>query len=322
MVISVGWDQTTSGSTSTVGPLFQCGTFYRLLVEAKGSPALRTLAHELYRDIEAYTGCCAGNCASGCTGEYVDSVTVMLQWSDYIKQDPILSQFLAPIVYWNNSGTRTRAYSAYDVTLPALSGQTVYTPNTSTPATVVSCIQLTAAYVDTTFGNCTFTPSDHYELEPLLLYASLRMDDGSDSDPCQVITTINTSVPNMVKTITTPRQLQGSGETVLREWIAYLRKKTENFADGYAVELFRMREIENDVTLTNITRSAIYDEIHIMYQVMNAVYNPSSIVDNTVYESVFYVPTGTTTTTFTTLISNCLAAVGNSVTLETIPAQS
>jgi len=312
MVISVGWDQTVTGDTAEVGPTYQCGTFYRLLVEAKGSPAMRTLAHELYRDLEAWTGCCGGNCQSGCTGQLVDAVTVHLQWSDYIKQDPILSQFLAPIVYWNDAGVKTRAYSAYDVSLGL---GTLYVANTSNPGSVVSCLQLTAAYADTVFGNCTFTPSDHYELEPLLLYASLRMDDGLEADPCQVTTTINTSVPNMVTTITEPAQKTGSGETVLREWIDYRRYKTENFADGYDIDLFRIRTIEDDVCLANVTRTALYDEIHLV-RTVDFNLNPSSIVDSPQYETVFYVPTGTATTNLTGFISNCLALTDNPVTLE------
>jgi len=255
MVISVGWDETVTGPTALVGPTYQCGTFYRLLVEAKGSPAMRTLAHELYRDLEAYTGCCGGNCQSGCTGQLVDAVTVHLQWSDYIKIDPILSSFLSPKVFYNNAGTKTQVYSAYDTSIGVGTG--TYVPNTSNPGSVVSCIELTAAYLDTTFGNCTFTPSDHYELEPLLLYASLRMDDGLESDPCQVTTTINTSVPNMVKTITAPVQRTGSGETVVREWINYRRYKTEMFADGYDIDLFRIRTIEDDVCLDSSGRFSL-----------------------------------------------------------------
>lgn len=314
MIISVGWDQTVTGSTSAIGPVFECGTFYRLLLEAKGSPALRTLAHDLFKDLEAYTGCCAGNCQSGCTGALVDAVTVMLQWSDFIKQDPILKYFFAPAVYWNNAGTKTQAYSAYDTSLNA--ANTTYVPNTANPGSVVAALQISAAYVDTVFGNCTFTPSDHYELEPILIYASLRMDDGLESNPCQVVTTINTSVPNMVTTIQQPAQASGVGETVIREWIDYRRKKQEPFADGWDIDLYRMRQTEDDVTLAIVNRAGYYDEIHILHQV-DYKFNPTSIVDNPIYEEVFYIPTGTTSTTFTTLISNCLTAAGSNVTLET-----
>ncbi len=330
MVISVGWDQTVTGSTKQVGPTFQCGTFYRILLEAKGEAALRVFGHEVYRDAEAWTGCCGGNCQSGCTGQLVDAATVMLQWSDYIKQDPILSTMLAPKVYINgtltggvgsgvytyNTDVKSQIYSAYDISIGLGAASGTYVPNTTaTAGSVVAALQLTTAYVDTVFNNCTFTPSDYYYVDVLLIYASLRMDDGLSSDPCQVTTTINTSVPNMVTTITAPAQVSGLGEMVVRNWITYRRYLGENFPDGYEIDLFRMRQIEDDVTLANVTRSALYDEVHILY-VNKDQFNPKPADNNRVWEVVFYVPTGTSTTTFTTLISNCLSTAGSNVTLE------
>jgi len=330
MIISVGWDQTTTGTTSQVGPTFQCGTFYRLLLEAKGEAALRVFGHEVYRDVEAYTGCCGGNCQSGCTGQLVDAATVMLSWSDFIKQDPILSTMFAPVIYINgtltggagsgtytyNTSVKSQIYSAYDISLGLGAASGTYVPNTTaTAGSVVAALQLTTAYVDTRFNNCTFTPSDYYYVDILLIYASLRMDDGLDSDPCQVRTTINTSVPNMVTTVQSPQQVSGLGDSVVREWITYRRYLMENFPDGYEIDLFRMRETEDDVCLTNVTRSALYDEIHIRY--LNTDYfNPKPADNDRVWEAVFYVPTGTATNVFTGIISTSLTAAGSNVTLE------
>ena len=330
MIISVGWDQTVSGATSQVGPTFECGTFYRLLLEAKGEAALRFLGHELYRDLEAFTGCCGGNCQSGCTGQLVDAATVMLQWSDYIKQDPILSVMFAPKVYINgtltggansgiytyNTNVKSQVFSAYDVSLGLGAGIGTYVPNTTaTAGTVVAGLQVTTAYVSTVFNNCTFTPSDYYYVDVLLIYASLRMDDGVSSDPCQVTTTINTSVPNMVVTLQSAQQVSGLGEMVAREWIQYRRYLQENFPDGYEIDLFRMREIEDDVVLANVTRSALYDEVHIRY-VNKDQFNPKPADNDRVWEWVGYVPTGTSITAFTTLISGSLTAAGSNVVLE------
>lgn len=331
MIISVGWDQTVSGATALVGPTFQCGTFYRLLLEAKGEAALRVFGHEMYRDVEAWTGCCNGNCQSGCTGQNVDPITVMLQWSDFIKQDPILSTMIAPAVFINgtltggvgsgiytyNTGVKSQVYSAYDNSIGVGTASGDYIPSTvqATINGIVTGLQLTTAYVDTVFNNCTFTPSDYYNTYILLIYASLRMDDGLDSDPCQVTTTINTSVPNMVATIQAPQQISGIGESVLREWITYRRYLGDNFPDGYEIDLFRMRSTEDDVTLPNITRSALYDEIHIRF-VNSDQFNPKPADNDRVWEDVFYVPTGTSTTTFTNLIAACLSSAGSNVVLE------
>jgi len=348
MVISAGWNQTTSGSTAQVGPTFQCGTFYRLLLEAKGEAALRVFGHEVYRDVEAWTGCCNGNCQSGCTGQLVDPVTVMLQWSDFIKQDPILSTMFYPAVFINgtltggvgsgiysyNNNTVTQVFSAYDVSVaaPGVAGGYVYgsvaaganaiasgayvpSTNQTTINTITTGIQIQTAYVDTVFNTCTFTPSDYYYVDILLVYATLRYDDGLSFDPCQVVTTINTSVPNMCVTTQSPQQVSGLGQMVVRNWILYRRYLMENFPDGYDIDLYRMRQIEDDVTLTNVTLSALYDEIHIRY-VNTDQFNPKPADNDRVWEIVLYVPTGTNTTAFTTLINNCLTAVGNVTQLE------
>ena len=348
MVITVGWNQTVSGSTEGVGPTFQCGTFYRLLLEAKGEAALRVFGHEVYRDVEAWTGCCNGNCQSGCTGQLVDPTTVMLQWSDFIKQYPILSTMFYPAVFINASltggagsgvytiapGSIVQVFSAYDVSInaPGVVGGSyygalaagagavasgAYVPSTSGTVipTITAALQLQTAYVDTIFNTCTFTPSDYYYVDALLIYASLRMDDGLGADPCQVTTTINTSVPNMVATTQSVQQVSGLGQMVVREWITYRRYLMENFPDGYEIDLYRMRQIEDDVTLVNVSLQSLYDEIHIRY-VNKDQFNPKPADNNRVWEAVFYVPTGTTTTTFTNLIGGCLTAAGSTVVLE------
>jgi len=348
MVISVGWNQTTSGSTALVGPTFQCGTYYRLLLEAKGEAALRVFGHEVYRDAEAWTGCCGGNCQSGCTGQLVDPVTVMLQWSDYIKQDPILSTMFYPAVFINGSTTGTtgsgtytyntgnvaQVFSAYDVSIsaPGVAGGATYgsvaagsgaatvgayvpSTNATTIPTITVGLQLQTAYVDTVFNTCTFTPSDYYYVDALLIYASLRMDDGLQSDPCQVTTTINTSVPNMVVTTQTVQQASGLGQFVARDWVLYRRYLMENFPDGYEIDMFRMRQIEDDVVLANVNLSGAYDEIHIRY-LNTDDFNPKPADNARVWEAVFYVPTGTSTTNFTNIIANSLSSAGNTVILE------
>jgi len=46
-------------------------------------------------------------------------------------------------------------------------------------------------------------------------------------------------------------------------------------------------------------------------------FNPTSIVDNPMYETVFYVPTGTNSSDLTNFIGSCLSLAGSTVTLET-----
>ena len=48
----------------------ECGKTYRLRVDLKGSPALRLLSHNLYKTLDAFTGCCTDDCSATCTGAF------------------------------------------------------------------------------------------------------------------------------------------------------------------------------------------------------------------------------------------------------------
>jgi len=338
----------------------ECNKTYRLRLDIKGSPALRFLSHNIYRTLDAFTGCCDAS------GNPVDQNVVLLQWADQINSYPLLKDFVQAKV-WNQtqasvaidptSGSativvadadRTKFVAGYKVVAAGLPGNTTvvsvgaagsaggsntnivlsakatsstnvnaqvfapittagYTPVTSNWTDVVSHLALTVAYVDTTFGNCTFTVTDKYDLEPLFLYPSFTMDNG---EPCDV----NCFA---VSEIQTPVQAQGVGETVLRELIQDGRYLQNAYPDSGRVEHLRMREIEADPALATVTRSALYDRVLILHNVPR-FNNPTGTFDNDQYLLVVHVPTGTTTTDLTTFITASCTAAGNSVSLETV----
>lgn len=176
---------------------------------------------------------------------------------------------------------------------------------------VVATLRIEVAYVDTVFGNCTFSVSDSYNLEPLFVYASLVDESG---DPCAVNGDINSSTGTGVTEVQAPRQASGSGETVLRDLILFMRYLQEPFYDG-AVNALRMREIEGDQSMNIVNRAGLYDQVCILHNVPR-FNNPSGVFDNDQYLLVINVPTGTSTTTFTNLVSAVLTAGGNTVALE------
>lgn len=311
-IVSIGWNQV---SGSTTGPVFYCGETYLLRLDFLGSPALRLLNHQIYVNIPAYGGCCGTDCSSGCTSTAVDAASIMLQWKDfmYSNQVPYLKQFFLPQVYIRSGSTKTEVFSQADV--DAGRGGSVYTPNTSDPTSVIASFQLTGAYVDTKYNNCTFTPSDYFEIEPIFCHASLNT---QDFQPCAWNTTINTSVPNMFTELQAPVYPKGLGEQVVREIIQSQRYKQEQFPDGNYVDSYRMREIEdNDWILNNIDRQGYYDIIGITYNIFRPM-NTQSLHDNESYTELIYMPTGTSTTTFTNLVQACLTAVNSPVTLQTV----
>jgi hypothetical protein len=337
-----------------------CDSTIRLRLDVKGSPALRFLNHQLYKTLDAYTGCCDANNAA------IDHTVALLKWADQINEAPLLKDFVQAKVWLETTasvaidptaGSATIAVANADAALfqvgekvvhaslapnslvvsvgaadSASSGnanvvlsvaavsstngnaavftaQTTagYTPATSSLAGVNSHLDIVAAYVDTKFGNCTFTPTDKYDLEPLFIYASVVDESG---EPCKVecITVSETRAP---------KQASGVGETVLRELILDGRYLQNAYPDSSRVDSLRMREIEADPALATVNRAALYDQVLILHNVPR-FNNPTSTFDNDQYLIVVHVPAGTSTSSITNFIVSSASAAGNAVSLETV----
>jgi hypothetical protein len=337
-----------------------CDSTIRLRLDVKGSPALRFLNHQLYKTLDAYTGCCDANNAA------IDQTVALLKWADQINEAPLLKDFVQAKVWLETtasvaidptSGSATIAVANADAALfqvgekvvhaslapnslvvsvgaadSASSGnanvvlsvaavsstngnaavftaQTTagYTPATSSLGSVNSHMDIVAAYVDTKFGNCTFTPTDFYDLEPLFIYASVVDESG---EPCKVECI-------SVSETRAPKQASGVGETVLRELILDGRYLQNAYPDSSRVDSLRMREIEADPALATVNRAALYDQVLILHNVPR-FNNPTSTFDNDQYLIVVHVPTGTSTSSITTFITASASAAGNAVSLETV----
>ena len=182
--------------------------------------------------------------------------------------------------------------------------------------TVDAHIELSAAYIETKFGICTFTPTDKYDLEPLFIYTSLTDESG---DPCAVncfttsnsATGINTAA-NDATIIQVPIQASGIGETVLRDMILSDRYLQLAYPDSNRVESLRMREIEQNPGLANVSRTSLYDQVMILHSVPR-FNNPTSTFDNDQYLLVFHVPTGTSTSSLTNYIVNSVTLAGGTI---------
>ena len=335
-----------------------CDSTVRLRLDVKGSPALRFLNHQLYKTLDAYTGCCdASNSA-------IDHTVALLKWADQINEAPLLKDFVqakvwveahasvaidptaasATIVVANADRTKfTVGDKVVAAGIPAntvvvsvgaadsassgnanvvlskaatsstnvnaaifdAAASATYVPATTSLGAVNSHLDIIAAYVDTTFGNCTFTPTDKYDLEPLFIYASVVDESG---DPCKV-ECISVSESQA------PVQASGVGESVLRDLILDGRYLQNAYPDSSRVDSLRMREIEADPALAAVTRSGLYDQVLILHNVPR-FNNPTSTFDNDQYLLVVHVPAGTATTSITNFIVNSCSAAGNAVALE------
>lgn len=310
-ILSIGWDYTTTGSTQ---PEYFCGQSYYLKIEGLGEPALTFLNKQIYNNLEAWGGCCGSECSSGCTSTSADAATIYLQWSDRIRQNPYLPSFIQPSVLVQTTpgaSGGTQVYSAYDVENGI--GSEVYVPDTSDPGSVVACLKLTVAYINTEFNDCSFSFTDRYIYEPLYLQASLLNQNG---DPCSYNATVNSFVPDdFVTQIQAPRKKVGGGEDIIRAFIGSNRYRQYNFPDNIYANSIRMREVENDVSF-NVDRTAIYDQLMLLFNV-DRNYNPTSIHSNDQYAIIIDVLHNTDVSTIESIITNSLALVGNNVTLKT-----
>jgi hypothetical protein len=337
-----------------------CDSTIRLRLDVKGSPALRFLNHQLYKTLDAYTGCCDSSNSA------IDHTVALLKWADQINEALLLKDFVqakvwveahasvaidptaasATIVVANADRTKftvgdkvvaagipantvvvsvgaadsassgnanvvlsKAATSSTNVNAAIFDVATTatYTPATSSLGNVNSHMDIITAYVDTKFGDCTFTPTDKYDLEPLFVYASVVDESG---EPCKVecITVSETQAPV---------QASGVGETVLRELILDGRYLQNAYPDSSRVDSLRMREIEADPALATVNKAGLYDQVLILHNVPR-FNNPSSTFDNDQYLIVVHVPTGTATTSITNFIASSASAAGNAVTLETV----
>jgi hypothetical protein len=287
----------------------ECGKTYRLRIDLKGSPALRFLSHNIYRTLDAFSGCCTDDCTAVCTGALVDPTIVAIQWAKQAVENPIVTNFLKASVYdWDgalvaqlnpeytgpNNPLIVKTVSAFVALLDA------YVPETTedfNDCDIKAKVRFEVAYLETKFGYCTFTPTDFYELQPLQLYASVVDESG---DPCNVqCVEITGTWNNGVYTpdVQEPVQAQGVGETVLRNLILDGRYRQEAYPDSSRVDHLRMREIEANPVLATVDRNSFFNSINILHSVPR-FNNPTGTFDNDQYLLTIYLEEGAGATTF------------------------
>jgi hypothetical protein len=177
-----------------------------------------------------------------------------------------------------------------------------YVPETgiSAPDTNDAKLVLTGAYVDTKFGNCSFSPLDHYELEPVYIYASAVDTEGN---PC-VVTCFGTTE------LQAAYQGKGFGETLVRELILSKRYMQEPYQHDP-----RMREVLDDTTLTEINRNSSYFAYHILHSVPRKS-NPTGMMDSDQY--LVKIVVSARNTNFETYLNTLLLSSGNHVQLQVL----
>ena len=287
--------QTGCGITPDCCKEYLCGETYSLRLDVKGSPALRFLNHNAYNTVDAYTGCCAPGAIAPTA---VDSTEVMILWANGLTTNPIVGPFVQ-IVVQAEDGTLWYAPGT-SATFLAANGADTWDNYVSTGHTAGACagLILNGAYVDTTFGDCSFQLSDFYEKEPVKLYAS-EVD--YNGDPCAFTTLC-------VVTECQGLQVQGLGQTVVRDLTL-----SESYRQNFLATDIRIREItQGNQIVTSVNRASLYWRIYLQHNVPRN-YNPSGTFDADQYMlEIFALPAQTNATTIAlnplaTFVTNTLA---------------
>lgn len=343
-----------SGADAGCCPTFYCNETYGVRFDLKGSPTLRMLNHNAYEIACAYTGCCDGPTPElvdpaivmqewsnyvaadpiffGVYGQ-TDSRLVNVgftvtcddgaNWDLYLPDNPTAG--VAGVYFEADGTTPTAAATAFYNRLVAATGATIAAPVPSstyvsifTPATPNCCAGLVmeAAFVETKFGDCTFQPTDHFELEPLLIQASMVDETG---DPCVFeqlcisdgITPSGVPTSTVYPAIQFGTQAMGTGEKVLRELILSEGYSQNHFGTGGDL---RVREITQGYDVSNaVNRNGLYTRYYIQHSVPR-YNNPSGTFDNDQY--LLCIPTDGVNAAFEKFMATWLAAANSVVTLE------
>lgn len=293
----------------------QCGTSYYLRIDLKGSPLLRFLSHNAYKTLASSNYCCPADPLASTALSAVDAFGILVDWAWQILFDPWMGQFIAPQL---SSDAGTWTYADIQTWWVANGGNSVnladkpskedlyagYVSAVGTPTAIDNsyCIILYGAYVDTQFGTCSFHPQDHYELEPVKIYASITDQLG---DPCvdQIFCIEKTQLA---------QQGSGYGHRYIRDLILFRRYMQENYVYDP-----RLREVMDQDVITNsgLVPTNQYTEYNILHSVPR-FNNPTGVFDNDQYMITVVFPCENTD--FEDFIQEYIDLGGNGVTMESI----
>ena len=329
-VVLLQWADQINNTTATAGfspsgnnSIPFLNQFVQALVYVKtalGTTATGTAATSTITVASAGTGATAigaGNKVKYTIGTTTYTAYVKSNYTSGVSVDLVNADGAAFVIPVALSAT---AIKVYRTTTTA-----AYVPLTgSSASTVESNIDIIGAYVDTVFGDCSFSPMDNFETEPIQLYASMAAyannsnDLGGDTCAVSCFTITETQ---------SAKQGKGFGETLVRELILAKRYQQEPwYADP------RMREVMNDTTLgtsggggPEITRATKYSVYYLLHSIPRKN-NPTSVMDNDQYLVKIVVPSFTTAAgntltsmqNFQTWWNTWLTSAGSGVTLQVV----
>ena len=282
---------------------FPTGETFYLRVEAKGDPAMAFSTHNLYHDVEAYTGCASYDDDGKI--ECANPSMVYVQWLRGIAESEILNKFVAPILvaFKEDSGNDDKMY--YFATAETIAHLNEGGANI-TPATVLTedsfhvisfvnsdgeyvdgafditdvteliadataykwGLVLRGAYYETKFGDCSWRKTDGYEIIPIRVFAQ------------QVDVNGNVCEDQFVCGYESHPAVQGNGygEEKLRKFVL-----SQSYKQNFMADDMRIREITmGDALYDAIDRGEQYTSFYFLHSVPR-FNNPTGTFDNDQY---------------------------------------
>jgi hypothetical protein len=302
----------TQSTAPTITGAAAALTFYDKVVltypTQASAPTFSSWTIKCYSDLYGNNG--------GYVTPYTNIAVTSGQQPTYVGQTPYIPGSSAYTTGTSQTaGTLTGAtITAASTVAAATSGAHIYTAAADASTfTTDAFLELTAAYLETKFGNPTFTISDNYDLEPLKIIASLMDDSGSTTVVAPIGTAALQTIGEAgIATVAQASSMaQGTGETVLRELILTGRYRQEAFGDGTNIDQFRMREIEANPSVLDMmsvaNRNKLYNKLCILHSVPR-FNNPTGVFDNDQYLIEIALPS---TLTIGKLFENATYSAGN-----------
>lgn len=177
-------------------------------------------------------------------------------------------------------------------------------------AAVKAGVTVGVIYSETVFGDASFNQSDYYNQGFVDILASSVHENG---DPCKSgEVTMNSSTGDNFKVVTDFKVAQGSGETILRDFIASQLQSGIFFSHDN-----RSREVSGNVAMTAVDRHAKYNRYYLIYSVDQSG-NPSNALSHDQYILSFALKAGVDATSFEALMLAWLQAHNPTAKLETV----
>lgn len=209
---------------------------------------------------------------------------------------------------WLTGETGSSAATLDDMTEEALAMYLVPDMDNYEPLTDIttisnshSCLVIESAYVDTKFGDCSYSKNDRVDIEPVIIKVSILDETG---DPCVV----NCFKPTEIQEA---HQGAGYGETLLQEYILSKSYEQEFWEDDP-----RYRETKDQTFNTDVDRTAKYKVLNILHSVPRKS-NPSGTFDNDQYLIRILFKSTFNTSDLITWLNAYLTSANSGVQVET-----